>query len=291
MSLIRFLGSELVTALGRLDETHVLGNWSGGRPADRRRKMKFAPVLYGDDHAHWFSELCLLIEGRCRFSFDHVSTVLEAGDLVVCPAGVPHAEAYCRPGEAYRLVWWNLNEDPGLHVTSYTRRAGFTIEHMMSLASLPADSRARLERLRAIAVSNRAPSIDEVRESMLTVALTLYRRALESGEEKLDTRAQLVRRATEFIREHAERPLSLGDVARAVRVSPNYLTSLFRAETGTPLGRFILVERIARAQKKLSSPDASVKAVALELGFADPFSFSRAFKRVTGRAPRAALRK
>ena len=32
---------------------------------------------------------------------------------------------------------------------------------------------------------------------------------------------------------------------------------------------------------------ASVKAVAHDLGFADPFTFSRAFKRVTGRSPRA----
>jgi AraC-like DNA-binding protein len=64
------------------------------------------------------------------------------------------------------------------------------------------------------------------------------------------------------------------------------LTSLFRAETGTPLGRFILMERIALAQLRLRRPDASVKAAALDLGFADPFTFSRAFKRVTGRSPK-----
>jgi AraC-like DNA-binding protein len=84
-------------------------------------------------------------------------------------------------------------------------------------------------------------------------------------------------------------PLALGDVARAVHVSPNYLTGLFRAETGTPLGKFILAERIALAQVRLGRAGASVKAVALELGFADPFAFSRAFKRATGRAPRAWL--
>jgi ABC-2 type transport system ATP-binding protein len=79
----------------------------------------------------------------------------------------------------------------------------------------------------------------------------------------------------------------LGDVARAVHVSPNYLTGLFRAETGTPLGKFILAERMALAQVRLGRAGASVKAVALELGFADPFAFSRAFKRATGRSPRA----
>jgi len=250
--------------------------------------MRFAPVLYGEDHAHGHAELCLLLEGRCRFSFDHAGSVLEAGDLVICPAGLAHAEAYGRPGEGYRLAWWNLSEgEPRLHVTRYTRRGGFAMEHLMNLALLPADARAKLSVLRALAAAVRRPETEVVREALLTLTLALYRRVLDGGEAQLDTRAQLVRRAAEFVRANAGRALALADVARAVHVSPNYLTGLFRAETGTPLGRFILAERVALAQRRLREPGASVKAVALELEFVDPFTFSRAFKRVTGRSPRA----
>ena len=274
-------------ALGKLDAGRVLGPWRGARPQERRRKMRFVPVLYGEDHAHGHAELCLLLEGRCRFSFDHVGCVLEAGDLVVCPAGLPHAEAYGRLGEGYRLAWWNLSEDaPQLHVTRYARRGGFAMEHLMNLALLPADAREKLTVLRELAGASRRPDADVLREAMLTVTLALYRRVLDGGEAQLDTRAQLVRRAVEHVRANAGRAFSLAEVAQAVHVSPNYLTSLFRAETGTPLGRFILMERIALAQRRLREPDASVKAVALELGFADPFTFSRAFKRVTGRSPK-----
>lgn len=274
-------------ALGKLDAGRVLGPWRGARPQERRRKMRFAPVLYGEDHAHGHAELCLLLEGRCRFSFDHVGCVLEAGDLVVCPAGLPHAEAYGRPGEGYRLAWWNLSEGgPQLHVTRYARRGGFAMEHLMNLALLPADAREKLGTLRALATAPRRPDPEVLREAMLTVTLALYRRVLDGGEAQLDTRAQLVRRAAEHVRTNSGRALTLAEVAQAVHVSPNYLTSLFRAETGTPLGRFILMERIALAQLRLRRPDASVKAAALDLGFADPFTFSRAFKRVTGRSPK-----
>lgn len=288
MSLARFLGQDLVVALGKLDAGRVLGPWRGARPQDRRRKMRFAPVLYGEDHAHGHAEHCLLIEGRCRFSFDHAGCVLEAGDLVVCPAGLSHAEAYVRPGEGYRLAWWNLSEaEPRLHVTRYARRGGFAMEHLMNLALLPADAREKLATLRAVAASAGRPDPEVVREAMLTVTLALYRRVLDGGEAQLDTRAQLVRRAADHIRANTGRALTLAEVAQAVHVSPNYLTSLFRAETGTPLGRFILVERIALAQRRLRQPGSSVKAVALELGFADPFTFSRAFKRVAGRSPKS----
>lgn len=141
--------------------------------------------------------------------------------------------------------------------------------------------------LRTLAASAKKPDPEVLREAMLSVTLALYRRVLDGGEAQLDTRAQLVRRAADHVRANNARALTLAEVAQAVHVSPNYLTSLFRAETGTPLGRFILVERIALAQQRLRLPDASVKAVALELGFADPFTFSRAFKRVTGRSPKA----
>lgn len=252
--------------------------------------MRFAPVLYGEDHAHGHAELCLLLEGRCRFSFEHAGCVLQAGDLVVLPAGLPHAEAYVRPGGGYRLAWWSLNEaEPRLHVTRYARRGGFAMEHLMNLALLPADVRGKLARLRAQAAAPLRPDPDAVREAMLSVTLALYRRVLDGGEAQLDTRAQLVRRAADHVRANTGRALTLAEVALAVHVSPNYLTGLFRVETGTPLGRFILAERIAVAQRRLRQAGASVKAVASELGFADPFTFSRAFKRVTGRSPKSWL--
>lgn len=288
MSLAHFIGNELVTVLGGLDPARLLGPWRGRRPAEKRRRVKFVPALYGDDHAHGHHELCLLLEGSCLFSLDHAAAVLTAGDLVVCPAGRPHAEAFVRAGTGYRLAWWSLHPDePTLHVTRYTRRGGFALDHRMSLATLPAEARQRLETLRQIAANTAAPDVDVMREAMLTLTLALYRRVLDGGEKQLDTRAQLVRRAADFVRSHAREPLTLAGVARAVHVSPNYLTGLFRTETGTSLGRFILAERIACAQQLLRRPEASVKAVALELGFADPFTFSRAFKRVTGRPPRA----
>jgi AraC-like DNA-binding protein len=287
VSLARFLGQDLVVALGKLDARRVLGSWRGGRPAERRRQRRFVPVLYGEDHAHGHAELCLLLEGRCCFSYDHTGSVLEVGDLVICPAGLAHAEAYGRPGEGYRLAWWNLSEEePRLHVTRYARRGGFAMEHLMNLALLPAEAREKLAGLRALAGAPRRPDPEVVREALLTLTLALYRRVLDGGEAQLDTRAQLVRRAADFVRAQAGRALTLAEVARTAQVSPNYLTSLFRAETGTPLGRFILTERIALAQRRLRQPGASVKTVALALEFADPFTFSRAFKRVTGRSPR-----
>lgn len=287
VSLTRFLGQKLPAALSSFDASHLLAPWAGCRPTERRPRMPFAPVFFDEDHSHPHAELCLLLDGRCRFSFDHSGCVLRAGDLVALPGDLPHAEGYCRPGEAYQLAWWILDpKEPGLHVTRYEAGDGFVLDHLLPLALLTGEARDRLDFLRAMVMAADPPEIEPVREALYTITFALYRQVLEHGEGRLDSRTQLVRRAIEYVRAHAAEPLTLSAVARAVRVSPNYLTGLFRVQTGMPLGRFVLTERIAVAQQRLREPGASVKSVGLDLGFADPFTFSRAFKRVTGQPPR-----
>ncbi len=284
--LMSFLGRDLVSAIGGLDEDRLLGPWPGREPDQSREARTFRPDLYGDDHAHAHHEICLLTEGSCLFSLDRRGAVLRAGDLVFCPAGAVHAEAHRRSGQAYRLVWWSLEAgDPTLHVTHYAKSVGYTLEFGTSLQHLPADAQRALDRLRAATSGSTRPDMDRLREALLTLVLALVRRALAGDLAQWDRRSELVERAAEFVRQHAAGGLSLAAVARAMQVSPNYLTSLFRELAGVSLGRFILEERMGQAQRRLGTPESKVKEVALELGFSDPYAFSRAFKRHTGLAP------
>jgi len=43
--------------------------------------------------------------------------------------------------------------------------------------------------------------------------------------------------------------------------------------------------RIKRAQNILSSGEHSIKEIAIQLGYVDTFTFSKQFKKVTGRTP------
>ena len=285
-ALKQFIGQELIRSLSQLGEGNVMGPWRGKRPLELRGSRSFKSTLYGDDHAHGHAELCLLLEGSCRFSLADEGAILEAGDLVICPAEIPHAEAFVTKRRAYRLVWWSLNlTDPTVHVTRYKSRDGFALDHRMSLSALPAEPRRRLQRLRDWAAGEEAPPIDGMRESLLTLALALFRRALEDGGAQMDTRELVVQRAIEFVRANTERALSLADVAREVHVSPNYLTSLFRSISGKSLGRFITDERMQRAAALLVSSELSIKEVAAQLGFTDSYGFSRTFKAFSGRSP------
>jgi AraC-like DNA-binding protein len=73
--------------------------------------------------------------------------------------------------------------------------------------------------------------------------------------------------------------------ARALGYSPDYLSDLLRAETGTSARDHIHRALIEAAKARLLASDASASAVAYALGFEHPQHFSKLFRQRTGQSP------
>lgn len=103
----------------------------------------------------------------------------------------------------------------------------------------------------------------------------------------------MARRVRMLLRPHAGdafRPWALGRIAEALAVSPVSLSRALRAE-GTSLTA--IAENIRRdlAIGRLARRDATVEMIAAELGYAEPRSFTRAFRSWTGVSPLAYRRR
>jgi AraC family transcriptional regulator len=96
-----------------------------------------------------------------------------------------------------------------------------------------------------------------------------------------------LRRVQEYVQEHLAADLSLADMARVAGISPYHFARLFRQSTGRSPYRYLIEQRIARAQALLRDSRLSVADVAVRVGFYDHSHLSRHFKRVTGATPRA----
>jgi AraC-like DNA-binding protein len=77
------------------------------------------------------------------------------------------------------------------------------------------------------------------------------------------------------------------DLADAAGLSPDYFARLFQRTYGRSPRAWLVTRRIARAADVLSHTTSSVSEVAQRFGYDDLFLFSRQFKQVTGRSPRA----
>ncbi len=77
-------------------------------------------------------------------------------------------------------------------------------------------------------------------------------------------------------------------VAEALRLSPRHLRRRFVALAGQTPRAFLRQRRIKRARALLADDALSVADVAQAVGYADASAFGRAFRAVTGVAPREA---
>lgn len=98
--------------------------------------------------------------------------------------------------------------------------------------------------------------------------------------------APAIGHAQHYIRDHAGDELSLGAVARVVNMSASYFSGKFKQATGMNFVEYVARTRIEKARNLLQNPYLRVSEIAFEVGFQSLSQFNRAFKKVTGRAPR-----
>lgn len=95
----------------------------------------------------------------------------------------------------------------------------------------------------------------------------------------------LTKRAKEYIKANYSKSITLEDVAREINISPQYLSKIFKEETGENFIDFLTGIRIRIAKTLLESNELSVKEICYSAGYSDPNYFSRIFKKIVGATP------
>ena len=94
-------------------------------------------------------------------------------------------------------------------------------------------------------------------------------------------------RALELFETNIDRPIRLGAVAVAVRMSVSRFSEAFRRSVGEPPARFLRRYRVKRAQEMMLSTGESLATIAVDCGFSDQPHFTRIFSRMVGVSPAA----
>lgn len=99
--------------------------------------------------------------------------------------------------------------------------------------------------------------------------------------------SERLRRVCDHIERHLDEPLSLEALSRMAHSSPFHFHRQFTAWSGLPLYRYIQWLRLRRASWRLAfNPQDKIIDIALDAGFQNPESFTRAFKTAFGQSPR-----
>ena len=120
------------------------------------------------------------------------------------------------------------------------------------------------------------------KEAVAKMMLSLHLRGVEAVK---GCDEEWVSRAKEYMMAHYHKRLSVEAVADAIHIDRRYLRNLFVKHTGKPTKVFLDTLRMERAAELLLCSPLSVGIVAMSVGYDDPLSFSKAFKKHFGISP------
>ena len=92
-------------------------------------------------------------------------------------------------------------------------------------------------------------------------------------------------KARKFIEQHSDEELSLTKVAKAVNISPNYLSEKFKQVTGVNFVDYVAGARIEKACALLEDVDLRISEIAFAVGFQSLSQFNRIFKKLFRKSP------
>jgi len=87
------------------------------------------------------------------------------------------------------------------------------------------------------------------------------------------------------MRNNLAKKLTVEDMAVMHKLSASHFSSLFRKSTGMPPIDYFIHLKMQRACQLLYVNGAKIKAIALDVGYDDPYYFSRVFKKYIGISP------
>lgn len=90
-----------------------------------------------------------------------------------------------------------------------------------------------------------------------------------------------------YIESRVQSGIHYADLGKAVGFSLPHLRTVFARITGQSLARYIMGRRISRAAFDAVHSGETLLSIAERYGFTNPDTFTRAFKRITGRTPQA----
>lgn len=92
-------------------------------------------------------------------------------------------------------------------------------------------------------------------------------------------------RVTDFIEEHLDQTLHLGDLARVAHMSQFHFSRCFKRSTGKTVHQFVLERRIARARSLLAGTALPLPEVAVRVGLPSHGHFTTVFRQQVGSTP------
>lgn len=223
--------------------------------------------------------LKVVLSGKCTMLIDGLRIVLKAGDMICLFPYQLHSTILECPREEYSF----------LAVTFMERNNNYSSFASLKYHVLKPDARDLifLETIMDHTLSPEKVPREDLIFALLSILLHQRRKIRKTLAVPEGAHRDFFDRVCEYVRTHFTDPeLNLNTLADQFQVSRESIRrSFLRANAGFSCGKLIEQLRMQLASELLEHSKEPVEEIAFRCGYNDPFTFSRAFKRVMGHSP------
>lgn len=127
---------------------------------------------------------------------------------------------------------------------------------------------------------------DAMAQSILIQILVTLNRSLDNAHSKGDIgHSSHIKKALEYINQNLSNKITLLDIANNININKDYLSHLFKEQTGFTVAGYLNSRRLYNARDILLGSDNTIEEIAIKCGFSGYSSFSQSFKSMFGKSP------
>jgi AraC-like DNA-binding protein len=222
-----------------------------------------------------------VLEGEGTFHVDgKMYRVKENQGFLICPNVVTYYEA--AKDNPWKYNWVGFY---GVKAESYLRAANLT--RISPIFSQNKDSSIELY-LREMMQCSKLSTANEVRlQGLLYLFLSkLIETAGEATTKEKNLKELYIKQSIEYIEKNYSRNITISNLAKFIGLNRSYLSALFKTNLNVSPQEFLICYRIRRAEEFLANIELTIGDVARSVGYEDPLTFSKIFRKVNGVSPR-----
>ena len=243
-----------------------------------------------DPHTNVCPEICIALRGQAAMEIDGRRMRFGGGRVAFVKPGMSHSERCLNPRYRYALLWL-VCSGPSLLglVSQYEPASGWDRPLTYSLESRSA--KKLYEKMSTPTFRIDPATFELLRADLIVILGELIAQETYQASPDSDRPAhvgrhrQILQHVKAFVDTHFNTQLSVDELAKLSRVTPNYLNHLFSQYVGESLHAYLIRKRMEEALRLCKETDLLVKQIAFRVGYRDSHYFSRAFHRFHGCRP------
>ena len=252
----------------------------------RINKSRISKHWIWAEHINKETELVLVKKGRIRCTIDGTEFIARDGDFYFVGPGQIHYEVILSAHFDFFSLHFSMLDHMGKScaiISDCSPKQQYLHDFQQKTASF-------FEQILQLIWDEKPNAAREIENIILKLIQLIQLRVNENlPEDTLDKissrRHTLIEDAVGFIKENLYRKLNVTEVAGHCCVSACHLTHVFKDVMGFPPIQYIQQQRMEQAKRLLGDESLCVFEVAHQMGYNDPYYFSRQFKKIIGFSP------